>query len=686
MIRLSGVTKSYVTRHGRHQVLAGVDLTIGRGEKIGILGCNGAGKSTLMRVISGAELPDHGTIRRDMTVSWPLAFGGGVQGGLTGADNIRFVCRVYGIDPREVMPFIEDFSELGAFLQEPIKTYSAGMRARLAFALSMAIEFDCFLIDEVISVGDARFHAKCKHELFDRRGDRAMVIVSHEVHNIRGHCERACVLHEGRLVEFDDIDTAYAFYNAEARRIGDPQAASMVAPEAAKGPRKLTGIADLKEHGVALVDDLIDAGQAIEPGARPAIRQATSVRDVLRAISVMSSAADLNRLRFTNTQPGLDFLLPARHALQGGVPCAAVFVPSEAWLPFVLAVVEQVGVQHGIRSILVYQEWSPAIDCAVDMCAQVVAVMSLTETSAAAAGAALVVERIVTHAFLWTEQAAMLLGCFPAAQLCLYADGFRNGAPDALAARRPIAGAYYFGMKPAQSSVPPLAILDPSTVLGWQAAASAVYRLDAPAADTGTGPYAVVYLRGWGPPPYPFAVEQAVAAMLATIDRSVPPGCRLVLRCDPAASWNLLTELQAALAVRGQEHELLEEFLVRGGVPRPRALLPVPVLLASGILRDALAHVLFDAMFAVQLGAEPGLPTGTRIAIGADLAALALPPGDDEQDRTRARAVGQALWPLRTFPARYQALVGQLRPDVRIIDRLQDDYFLLCVDPDGDDA
>jgi capsular polysaccharide transport system ATP-binding protein len=158
MIQLQEVTKRYRTRGGEHCVLNGVDLHLDRGDKLGILGRNGAGKSTLIRIISGAELPNSGTVTRDMSVSWPLAFGGGFQGSLTGADNIRFICRIYDAPFTNVLAFVKDFAELGKFLREPIKTYSSGMRARLAFAISMAIEFDCFLIDEVISVGDARFH------------------------------------------------------------------------------------------------------------------------------------------------------------------------------------------------------------------------------------------------------------------------------------------------------------------------------------------------------------------------------------------------------------------------------------------------------------------------------------------------------------------------------------------------
>jgi capsular polysaccharide transport system ATP-binding protein len=214
VITLDNVCKSYATRAGRYVVLNGISMQLERGEKLGILGRNGSGKSTLIRLISGAALPTSGRITRAMSVSWPLAFGGGFQGSLTGLDNLRFICRVYGADIEAAKPFVEEFSELGHFLREPVKNYSSGMRARLVFALSMAIEFDCFLIDEVIAVGDTRFHEKCQKELFGRRGDRAMIMVSHDIHNLRDHCKRACVLHDGILHRFADVASAYEFYQS----------------------------------------------------------------------------------------------------------------------------------------------------------------------------------------------------------------------------------------------------------------------------------------------------------------------------------------------------------------------------------------------------------------------------------------------------------------------------------------
>jgi len=212
MIRLCDVSQYYATRTGSKMVLDRINIDIHRGERVGILGRNGAGKSTLIRLISGAELPTKGSIVREMSVSWPLAFGGAFQGALTGYDNLRFICRIYGTEFDDKVPFIQEFSELGLYLREPVRNYSAGMRARLAFAISMVIEFDCFLIDEIVAVGDARFHAKCHEELFVKRGDRAMIIVSHDPTYIKEHCSRAAVLSGGRLQLFDDVDDAFGHY------------------------------------------------------------------------------------------------------------------------------------------------------------------------------------------------------------------------------------------------------------------------------------------------------------------------------------------------------------------------------------------------------------------------------------------------------------------------------------------
>jgi capsular polysaccharide transport system ATP-binding protein len=208
MIRLDDVRKTYHARSGPVEVLKGVDLSVVKGDKMGILGRNGAGKSTMIRLIGGIERQTSGTITRTMRISWPLAFTGAFQGMLTGIDNSRFICRIYDKPYEEVIDFVEDFSQLGRFLREPVKIYSSGMRARLAFALSLMIDFDCYLIDEVVAVGDSRFQDRCQEELFVRRKDRAMILVSHDPHYMRDHCERASVLADGKLHHFDAIENA----------------------------------------------------------------------------------------------------------------------------------------------------------------------------------------------------------------------------------------------------------------------------------------------------------------------------------------------------------------------------------------------------------------------------------------------------------------------------------------------
>jgi capsular polysaccharide transport system ATP-binding protein len=216
MIRLQAVCKSYRTRHGPRPVLRDLSFELARGRNVGILGRNGAGKSTLIRLLSGAESPTSGRIHRGMSVSWPLAFTGAFQTHLTGLDNLKFVCRIYSVPWRPLVPFVEEFTELGTYFREPVVHYSVGMTMRLAFALSMAIEFDCFLIDEGMSVGDARFAHRCHVELFQKRRDRAFILVSHDPAIVERYCERACVLHEGRLHEFDRIGDAYRFYESAA--------------------------------------------------------------------------------------------------------------------------------------------------------------------------------------------------------------------------------------------------------------------------------------------------------------------------------------------------------------------------------------------------------------------------------------------------------------------------------------
>lgn len=214
MIICEKVAKSYPLGRSRKQVLRGLDLQISPGEKIGFLGRNGAGKTTLIKLIGGVEYPTSGRIRRGMSVSWPLGFGGGFQGSLTGYDNARFIARIYGHRYSAIRDFVEEFTELGAQLKMPVKTYSAGMRARLAFALSLAIEFDCYLIDEVIMVGDQNFQQKCHYELFEKRSDRSLILASHSPELVREYCDRALILDQGDGRVFTNLDEALNVYSA----------------------------------------------------------------------------------------------------------------------------------------------------------------------------------------------------------------------------------------------------------------------------------------------------------------------------------------------------------------------------------------------------------------------------------------------------------------------------------------
>ena len=216
MINALGLCKDYhseMVGHAAHRVLSDISFSLGPGEKLAVLGRNGAGKSTLIRLIAGIELPTEGTLERTMSVSWPVGLNGGVGGSMTGNDNIRFIGRLYNKPIKLLAEFVDDFAELGKFLAEPVRTYSSGMRARLNFALSIAVDFDCYLIDEIIAVGDYRFQKRCQEELFEKRADRSLILASHVPFIVRDYCTRALVLHRGRGKIFDDLELAFDIYH-----------------------------------------------------------------------------------------------------------------------------------------------------------------------------------------------------------------------------------------------------------------------------------------------------------------------------------------------------------------------------------------------------------------------------------------------------------------------------------------
>lgn len=212
MIQFDNVFKFYKTDGYTKIVLDHVSATFQSGRSYGVMGVNGAGKSTTMRLIAGTELANAGRIRRTVRVSWPLGFAGGFHPSMTGRENVKFVARAYGEDVRKVLDFVEDFAEIGDYVDVPVKAYSSGMMARLAFGLSMAIEFECYLIDEVTAVGDLRFQARCQAAFDERRAKADVIMVSHSMDTIRNFCDHGAVLVDGRLIFFDNVDSAIETY------------------------------------------------------------------------------------------------------------------------------------------------------------------------------------------------------------------------------------------------------------------------------------------------------------------------------------------------------------------------------------------------------------------------------------------------------------------------------------------
>lgn len=215
MIIVEDVHKRYQTDHGPSKwVLQGVTFTIPRKLSVGLVGANGAGKSTLLRIIGGVDQPSKGRVDRQCRVSWPMGFGGGLQGSLTGRQNAKFVCRIHGHeqDISERVEFIQDFAEIGEAFDEPVKTYSSGMKSRLQFGLSLAFDFDVYISDEVTSTGDAAFKNKAA-AAFKKLADHAsLIMVSHGESTLRQFCSAGIWIHDGKAHWFDQIDDALKAY------------------------------------------------------------------------------------------------------------------------------------------------------------------------------------------------------------------------------------------------------------------------------------------------------------------------------------------------------------------------------------------------------------------------------------------------------------------------------------------
>lgn len=209
-IRVRDLGMTY--RSARRPVFQNLNFDIPLGGRLALLGRNGQGKSTLIKILGGIIPASEGSVEWAMTSSWPIGFGGGFQGSLSGYDNIRFISRIYNADYETVLARVEEFAELGHALSTEVKRYSSGMRARLAFGLSLAIEFDCYLIDELVAVGDARFQRKCQEELFEKRAERTFIMASHDMGLIAAHCEQALILESGKVKMFDDVEEAIDIY------------------------------------------------------------------------------------------------------------------------------------------------------------------------------------------------------------------------------------------------------------------------------------------------------------------------------------------------------------------------------------------------------------------------------------------------------------------------------------------
>jgi capsular polysaccharide transport system ATP-binding protein len=220
VIEFQNVSKAYTTSKAKKVILDNFSGEFPPGRNIGLLGINGAGKSTLLRLIAGTEYPDRGRIRRKVFVSFPVNFAA-FKGNLSGRENCRFVARIYGVSTQSVERFVEEFAEIGKYFDMPIATYSSGMRSRISFGLSMAIDFDVYLVDEALSVGDGIFRARAD-ALFRAKAKQAnLIIVSHNPGTVRKYCDMGAVISNGQLVMFDKLDDAVKHYESITRNLGN---------------------------------------------------------------------------------------------------------------------------------------------------------------------------------------------------------------------------------------------------------------------------------------------------------------------------------------------------------------------------------------------------------------------------------------------------------------------------------
>ena len=219
MIEIRNISKAYRTANGWNQVLDNISAVFPTDKSVGILGLNGAGKSTLLKLIGGVEPPDKGEIYRNMTISWPIGFGGAFAPTATGRESTRFVARIYGGDIKKIEEFVHEFSELDEYFDMPYQTYSAGMRARLGFSISMAMEFDCYLVDELTAVGDQRFRDRYQEEFRNRRHKSTVIMASHQANTIQEFCDMTAVLFNSNLTLYDSVEEGMAVYQERIKSV-----------------------------------------------------------------------------------------------------------------------------------------------------------------------------------------------------------------------------------------------------------------------------------------------------------------------------------------------------------------------------------------------------------------------------------------------------------------------------------
>lgn len=217
MVRFENLTKFFWANGQKKMVADNISLTFPSGVAVAVLGRNGAGKTTLMEMIAGTLRPDSGRIVSDGTISWPVGFGGSFHRDLTGAQNVRFIARVYGVDTEELMAFVADFAELGGHFHMPVRSYSSGMKSRLAFGTSMGIHFDTYLVDEVTAVGDANFKRKSQAVFRERMNTSGSFLVSHSMRQVRKFCDAGCVLENGKITYFDDLEEAIELHEEQMK-------------------------------------------------------------------------------------------------------------------------------------------------------------------------------------------------------------------------------------------------------------------------------------------------------------------------------------------------------------------------------------------------------------------------------------------------------------------------------------